>query len=358
MTGPLDETLDARARPAESHAAGAPAAVPAAAEARRAPSVIFLYAKNRGPARVPLVLFWTFGAMGAAIAIGMLIIVLAARSPMRPFLIQTVVWSIVGSIAMFALGVFFHFRRKRAAAKPEVVAPLAEDRLPADDPAAAALLALRSRGALWPAATAAAGALQAVRDSAPQRPPRARVIVVGATAPPSGGEVYFEPQIISPTQFLWKRMFVMLPAAVITAVAVLDWLGVWPFTVLHLGRHFGSFAWFLITGVTVGCAWIWRTAIRPTYVRLAPGIVQVMEYRLRGAKPTIHSYPMIPGTVAVVVQIGAKPHQAIVTLARGERSDVLPLSQMRDAVQLVPHVWNALLSTAPTPPLDETELLG
>jgi hypothetical protein len=37
---------------------------------------------------------------------------------------------------------------------------------------------------------------------------------------------------------------------------------------------------------------------------------------------------------------------------------VLPVSQMKDSDEAMEHIWQALLSTAPTPPLNEEELVG
>ncbi len=105
-------------------------------------------------------------------------------------------------------------------------------------------------------------------------------------------------------------------------------------------------------------AWLWRTTVRPTYVRLAPGVVQVLEYRLRSSKPTIRSYPMLPGTLVIVRQDVKARRPTSVQFVRGEQSDVLPVSQMKDPDDAMQHIWYALLSTAPTPPLSDEELVG
>ncbi|UCC29117.1 MAG: hypothetical protein JSU86_13050 [Phycisphaerales bacterium] len=95
--------------------------------------------------------------------------------------------------------------------------------------------------------------------------------------------------------------------------------------------------------------------IRPTYLRTAPGIIQVLVYRLLTDKPSIRSYPMEPGTLAVFTRIRKR---LTLALARDENTDVLSFWRMRQPRERVEQAWRALLSTAPMPPLSRAELLG
>jgi hypothetical protein len=95
--------------------------------------------------------------------------------------------------------------------------------------------------------------------------------------------------------------------------------------------------------------------IRPTYYRLAPGVIQVLVYSLSSRRPMIRSYPMEAGTLAVFTRI--RKH-LILTLARGENTDMLSFSHMDRPQERIEQAWKALLSTAPTPPLSDEALVG
>jgi hypothetical protein len=116
----------------------------------------------------------------------------------------------------------------------------------------------------------------------------------------------------------------------------------------------------LMMGISAGFLWVWRTAIRPTYIRMAPGVIQVLEYHHRRDKPTIRSYTLDQGTLAVVrgPSTSRKPGLITVTLLRGEQKDRLELWRMRKRDAIIERTWQALLSTAPTPPLSDEDLLG
>jgi hypothetical protein len=102
--------------------------------------------------------------------------------------------------------------------------------------------------------------------------------------------------------------------------------------------------------------WVWRSMVRPQYIRLAPGIIQVMEYPWWGVgNPTIRSYPMTCGTLAVILPM---MEGASITLVRGIDCDYLNFHSAKNKDELFSKALFAMMSTAPTPPLSEVELVG
>ena len=185
---------------------------------------------------------------------------------------------------------------------------------------------------------------------------RAIVPCLGKIDVPEVGEVLFEPEIIAPTRYVGTQMW-FVPIA-------LALIGFWLFqrTGFIPGPHIpmGGFGYLVAVGVGAGAMWLWRTAIRPTYIRMAPGIIQIMQYRYRRAKPIIRSYPVEAGTVCIVrgqAIAGKKPHLTL-TLLRGEQRDTIPLWRMRKHDPAIERTWQALLSTAPAPPLSDEDLIG
>ena len=109
--------------------------------------------------------------------------------------------------------------------------------------------------------------------------------------------------------------------------------------------------------IVIGAAveWLWRVCRQASYVRLAPGMIQTLKYGLLRSKPTIHSYPMSLGTLVIVTQVLKRTWLVFI---RGDVYDVLDLTKMRDRDELLEQIFQALLSTAPTPPLSDEELVG
>jgi hypothetical protein len=182
-------------------------------------------------------------------------------------------------------------------------------------------------------------------------PAMARVVCFGPIDVPEVGDMRFEPHIITATELLGRRLF-LIPIS----LAILT---LWLLQVTHVlpGKFFspGALTYYVVVGIAAGVAWIWRSGIRPTYFRLAPGIIQVLEYRLGRGKPAIRSYPMEAGTLVVV----ARDRKAIkATLLRAGQKDVLPFSQMRHSAAVIEQFWRAVLSTAPIPTLSDEELIG
>jgi hypothetical protein len=198
--------------------------------------------------------------------------------------------------------------------------------------------------------------LAALADAPRPTPPRARIVVAGAIHPPEVGDFRFEPVIIAPTQYLGKRL-ALIP---IPFVLLSYWL-VAEFRVLPIPLprvNLSGFGYVIAMGIGALIAWFWRSVVRPTYIRLAPGIVQVMTYRFGGGKPAIRSFPMKAGTVAIVAAGPGQTKASTLTLARGEELETLPLALMRNRDEITERLCQAILSTAPTPPLSDEELVG
>jgi hypothetical protein len=174
----------------------------------------------------------------------------------------------------------------------------------------------------------------------------ARVLCLGKPAIPVVGELRFEPRVLSPTDILWRRLHGAVPILIVAA-----WYGL---SQLGFVRRPDIFVWLMVwSGALVVAVWIWKSGVRPTFVRLAPGIVQFLAYGPAGKTPRVQSYPMSVGTL-VVVQ--AKP--PVFTFRRNGLENRLDLQFVRRRQDAELAVWNALLSTAPIPQMSETELVG
>jgi hypothetical protein len=167
--------------------------------------------------------------------------------------------------------------------------------------------------------------------------PAARIFCAGPVCIPEVGDFRFEPEIITPTRFVWRRL-IFAPFA---AIILVFWLAQTTRLIrLPVRVHLlGGFGYILAMGAIGSIMWAWRTTVRPSYVRLAPGMVQVLEYRLRNSKPTIRSYPMLPGTLVVVRQDIKGRRPLSVQLLRGDQADILPVSQMRNPDDAMQRIW-------------------
>jgi hypothetical protein len=184
----------------------------------------------------------------------------------------------------------------------------------------------------------------------------ARIVCLGLVDVPDVGEAHFEPEVITPTGFIGYRLVFVPIAIAIVGLWIFQFVGVIPGRAINLG----SFGYLIGMGAAAGVSWVWRAVIRPTYLRLAPGMIQVLEFRLGRPKPVIRSYPISAGTLAIV-QGGVakgKPFVSSLMLSRGDQTDKLPLQQMKDRARCTEMAWKALRSTAPTPPLPDDALIG
>jgi hypothetical protein len=182
----------------------------------------------------------------------------------------------------------------------------------------------------------------------------ADLVCFGEAKVPGVGELSFEPYIVTPTESFWRQLHWVVIAMALLVLYALDGMSVLPSWIPSPRVLTGGFAYFLAAGAFVAGLWVWRALIRPSYIRMAPGIIQVLKYRA-GGKPTIHAFPMTAGTLAVVTRIRKR---FILTLSRGGVEWTLDISRLREPQQWIERTWQALLSTAPTPPLSDEELVG
>jgi len=199
--------------------------------------------------------------------------------------------------------------------------------------------------------------VKAILASSPTpNPPGARIVCLGRIDVPEVGELFFEPEIITPTRAVgWQLVFAPI-AAVVIFVWLMQVFGVIP----GRGINPGSFGYILMLGVGAGAMWLWRTVLRPTYIRMAPGVIQILEFRYRRGKPTIRSYPMDSNTVAILrgKATAGKTSGLKLALLRGDQQDTIELWRMQKRDRAIERTWQALLSTAPTPPLSDEGLVG
>ncbi len=196
----------------------------------------------------------------------------------------------------------------------------------------------------------------ALREFEGSNPERARVVCLGMVDVPQIDDMFFEPEIITPTRALGSHLWFIPAAVIVLTFWFLQLMGVIPGRAINIG----SFGYILAMGISAGVLWVWRSAIRPTYIRMAPGVVQILEYHHGRGKPTIRSYPLDAGTLVLVrgPTTSRKPGHLTLTLLRGEQKDTLELWRMRKRNAIVDRTWQALLSTTPTPPLSDEELVG
>lgn len=184
---------------------------------------------------------------------------------------------------------------------------------------------------------------------------RAIIVCYGEAAVPDVGELHFEPEIITPTGAVRRQLVWLAIAGALIAWCVFDYANILPSWLPGARALMGGLMYFFAAGAIALSVWVWRGMIRPTYIRLAPGVIQVLVYSLSNRQPTVRSYPMETGTLAILTRI--RKH-LILTLARGETADTLLFSRMDRPQQRIDQTWRALLSTAPTPPLSNEMLVG
>ncbi len=184
---------------------------------------------------------------------------------------------------------------------------------------------------------------------------RPMIVCFGEADVPDVGDYHFEPEIITPTESIWREMVWPMVAGVFVVFCAVSYLGWLPSWIPRAGAFIGGMAWFLAAGVFVLATWAWKAMLRPTYYRMAPGVIQVLVYGPFRTKPAVRCYPAAAGTLAVFTRIRKK---LVLNLSRGDHEDVLYVSRMRDRTRVLQRAWQALLSTAPTPPMSDDALLG
>ncbi len=205
-----------------------------------------------------------------------------------------------------------------------------------------------------------------------------RVVVLGDLKVPHIGEMFFEPVVFTPSEIHRGRSTLFWLGLVFLALGGIPYLGLIPpppapYFFVRWGTGY----------VALGaCLWLWCCGVRPTYLRLAPGVVQTLQYPLiRKRKPRVRSYAIDEGTLVVVVRKAAWPalpksvtedlsewrkklvHKAAVgrttlSLVRGTQKKVIKIGRMRAPEKALDKFWKAILSTARRPTMSDEELLG
>lgn len=192
----------------------------------------------------------------------------------------------------------------------------------------------------------------ALADMPPNQGSRATIVCMGCVDVPELGDFRFEPEVFS--HFGVTRGWVI--ATQVAALLVCMFFGT-GLAFLITSFWNAGVAIVLITAVVlavVGYPLVWKF-VSPAYVRLAPGIVQVLNYGLWGRKPVVRNFPIDAHTTVIVRQ---RPFDTLLVLSRGDAKHRLVLDGPLRPARLRERLWQALLSTAPTPPLSDEELVG
>lgn len=179
---------------------------------------------------------------------------------------------------------------------------------------------------------------------------QATVISYGVGGIPRRGDYRFEPLIITPGDRTEFWTMALLAYAVVTLGAVA--LGLWPLPI-------GPSVYPVGAAILIALGFIWNRHLRPTYLRIAPGMLQVLQFATwRGRLPEIRSYPIEAGTIVVFDRRREASPTVVVYLLRNGLIDTIHLTNRRLREEALERIWQAIMTTAPTPPLSEEELVG
>ena len=190
---------------------------------------------------------------------------------------------------------------------------------------------------------------------------RAMLVCAGNCEVPVVVDSRFEPEVFRTNRRAASHLTTMIvwPAIFFFAAGLSTLFPSAPLHFLSGGLKigwFGAIMWSMILGPPL-IAWI-RSLLYPDYVRLAPGIIQIIKYNWLRRRPlSIRSYPMTAGTTVIAHSLYNHPSSFL--LARGELEDRFDsYDDSDDESGLLMRTWHAILSTAPTPSLSETQLIG
>ena len=182
---------------------------------------------------------------------------------------------------------------------------------------------------------------------------RAVLIVVGDLEVPESGDYRFEPEIVSPfgrNITILRSPYIWFNVGAAIFGAGMEWVLYRMGGNLH-GLIIRVASLMFILGLL---SWI---LFRPTYYRFAPGMIQWLSYPWLGGKPKIRSYPMGAGTIGLILN-NRHLGSLVLQLKRGTNRDLFKIVQVGRTQDVIEGMWQALLSTAETPPLSEEELVG
>ncbi len=330
----------------------------AGASAPRPTPLVFHVPPPQKPYITFKVLMWVFGATGAFL--GLITVGLMLALPRGPrLLVAAIMLGNAGlQFAFAAVAAYFHFTRSKS--PPPALPPEARS----DDPLAQALAERWRRPDKLPR-------WRVVRDlllnGGLQRSDAARIVCIGPVDLPQPDAHRFEPEVLTPTRSLGRLWIFAVLGLALAAFLILRLLRVFPV----LDRiPLGSFASLYIMLVVFGGFWLWRAVLRPTYVRVAPGVVEFLRFPIRGGPPQIVDFPMTPGTTVLIYGrlafpfVSAKstqrapPRPQWLVLQREGRIEHLVLPFVADWRTFADRLFQAITSTAPTPPLSRDALVG
>ena len=290
---------------------------------------------------VALIVFLV-GVVGLAVVIAVYVSLAGGFGPawsaglVRVFVAPVVVVSVLPLVALPLL-LWVRFVGNRAARRWHAAHP----QVMADARAAVYLREFASAG--WADYRSLANALRAVSSN----PPRCRIACVADVQPPATPDTLIEPVVIKPGQVIgpWLASAAGLGALVL-------------FVLVRTARVAPATG-LAALGLLLLAAWTWLCALRPRYIRFAPGLIEVLRYRPFGGPPEVVRLPVDADTVIFVGSQGPHPAQTPgkslagsagwdLVVCRPERIQKLRFQGSREVTE---RIWHALLSTAPTPPL-------
>lgn len=187
------------------------------------------------------------------------------------------------------------------------------------------------------------------------RHPRAWIVCLGAVDVPPPDDMPFEPEILPAARLFWDL------SAIAAACLVVGLAMVWATPLsgsiaLPLGQHPIVPLIALVFAGPVLVRWFWLAFVRPRYLRLAPGVIQILEYKWGRGRPSVRGFPIEGGTLVVLTnQLWG---DLTLSIMRDERSFSFPLPAGGRGAAMRALVWRALTCRAMTPPLSDEGLVG
>lgn len=173
--------------------------------------------------------------------------------------------------------------------------------------------------------------------------------------PPQPDEYRFEPRLLAPPSSYAALVDNFMRLGVIVAVFLVmsavtgkleTWTSIRPRDAVLIGALvLGGFLWHAA-----------RTWLVPRYVRISPGLIEIIRYPTFARRPRIEAYPITAGTAVVVMGSGQRITDLY--LHRNGRGVHLSKQLEHDPEATSEVVWRALVSTAEAPRLPQDVLTG
>ena len=182
------------------------------------------------------------------------------------------------------------------------------------------------------------------------------IVSVGNMEVPEPAPHRFEPLVFPPA----KSNLVLIPMAGFYALlALLAYV-----SEIVRQSAFDLHVWLPIAflaslGLLFAGMFAWRVALFPRYIRVAPGTVQFLRFRIGSRRPNVVSFPMDSETFVLAMrQYQGKKAPVRFRFLRGNVCRSMNVRNTRKNPEQLKHVWQAILSTAPTPPMSRESLVG